>query len=160
MLRSGVSSSYDRLDDGALVVGEHLPRLEDPRDHAWVQDLLELFEPARIAKHDVSKLSAIDLLVLAEHPVPNCCTMALYPVVPRLCLVPGDAVGVQDARPRLGSIDATVLFPAPIGTREPDDERAHPSVSLDPAFARPLLVERAERRLELRVLRTDPDASP
>jgi len=111
----GVSEQLDRLDDEGLVVGEHLPRLEDPRDHAWVQDLLELFEPARIREHDVSKLSAIDLLVLAEHPRAELLHDGAVSVVPRLCSSRAIASASRTRAPSSRSIDATVLFPAPIG---------------------------------------------
>jgi len=125
----------DRLDDQDLIVREHLSGLEDPRDDPGVHDLLELLEPPRIGEHDVGELAPIDLLVLTEHLRPELLDdRAVARRAPAL-LVPGDRVGVEDARAERPQHRGGRALSRPDRPGEPDDERAHGSVSLDPALA-------------------------
>src|SRR5207253_1736390 len=87
----------DRLDDEDLAVGDHLARLQDPRDDAWVEDLLELVEPARIGEDDVRELPPIDLLVVTEHLGPEPLDDRAVSGGAAALLVAGDRIGVEHA---------------------------------------------------------------
>jgi len=125
----------DGLDDEHLVVGQHLPRLEDPADHARMEDPFELPEPARIREHDIGQLATIDLLVLAEDRCSELLHDRAVPGGAAKLLVLGDGVGVEHPRAELAKHRRDGGLPRPDRTGEPDDERAHDSLSAGPAEA-------------------------